>query len=140
MIEHVLVPMDESPLAERALAFALDVHPDADVTVLRVVDYIEEGYSAELLVGQDELRERALEKAERLFETARERAADHEGEFRTDTRFGKPSRIIPEYADEHDVDLVVMGSHGRSLVSRVLLGDVAGDVVREASVPVTVVR
>lgn len=132
--------MDHSPLARRALEFALDVHPTAEITVLHVVDYVEESYSAEMLVGPEELRKRAEERAERLFEEARERAADYDTALTTVIKFGNPSRTIVEYADEHDVDLVVMGSHGRSLVSRVLIGDTAQTVIQRASVPVTVVR
>jgi nucleotide-binding universal stress UspA family protein len=139
-VEHVLVPVDGSPLARKALDFALETHPDARVTILHVIDYVEEGYGAEMLVGPETLRERAEERSASLLDEARERAADHAGEVRTDSAYGKPSREIVAYADGHDVDLVVMGSHGRSGVSRVLLGSVAQTVVQRASVPVTVVR
>jgi len=140
VIEHVLVPMDESPMARRALAFALDAHPEAAVTVLFVVDYVEESYGAEMLVGPERLRERADERAERVFDRARDTAAERDASVETRTEYGDPARVVSEYADEHDVDLIVIGSHGRSLVSRVLLGDVADTVVRRAPVPVTVVR
>jgi len=53
---------------------------------------------------------------------------------------GRPTKVIVEYADDHDIDQIVMGSHGRSGMSRILLGSVAEIVVRRASVPVTVVR
>lgn len=140
MIDHVLVPMDHSPLARRALEHALEVHPDASVTVVHVVDYVEESYSAEVLVGPEELRERAEARTDDLFETARELAADHDVAVETVTRFGDPARTIVDYVDEADVDLVVIGSHGRSLLSRILLGDTADRVVQRAPVPVTVVR
>lgn len=140
MIKHVLVPMDRSPLARRALEFALKVHPEAKITVLHVVDYVEESYGAQMLTGPDELRARATTKAEQLFDEVREHAVDHQGELTTVTKFGKPQRVITDYAADHDVDLIVIGSHGRSLVSRVLLGDVVQTVVQRASVPVTVVR
>jgi nucleotide-binding universal stress UspA family protein len=140
MIEHVLVPMDDSPLAMRALDFALEVHASAAITVLRVIDYVEESYGAEMLVGGEEIRARAVEKAEELFERVRERTADHDGEVQTVTEFGAPARTIRQYAAEHDVDLIVIGCHGRSLVSRVLIGDVAQTIVQRAPVPVTVVR
>jgi nucleotide-binding universal stress UspA family protein len=68
MINHVLVPMDDSPLARRALDFATGVHAGADITVLHVIDYVEESYSAEMLVGPEELRERARTKIDRLFD------------------------------------------------------------------------
>lgn len=56
------------------------------------------------------------------------------------TEFGRPARTIVEYVEDHDVDHVVVGSHGRSGLSRTLLGSVAERVVRRSSVPVTVVR
>jgi nucleotide-binding universal stress UspA family protein len=56
------------------------------------------------------------------------------------TAFGDPARTIVDYVDDEAVDLVVMGSHGRSLVSRALIGDTAYTVVRRASAPVTLVR
>jgi nucleotide-binding universal stress UspA family protein len=140
MIDHVLVPMDHSPLARRALEFALDVHPTAELTVLHVVDYVEESYGAEMLLGREELRERATARADRLFEEATDLAAEYDRTLTTVTEFGDPARTIVDYVDAADVDLVVMGSHGRSVVSRVLVGDTAHTVVQRASVPVTVVR
>ncbi|WP_435345840.1 universal stress protein [Haloarchaeobius sp. HRN-SO-5] len=140
MVDRVLVPMDDSPLARRALDFALEVHPEADITVLNVIDYVEESYSAEMLVGGEELRARATERANALLEDARERATDHAGEVTTVVEFGNPSRVIVDYAEENPVDVVVMGGHGRSMVARMVLGDVAQTVVQRATVPVTVVR
>lgn len=140
MVERVLVPMDDSPLARRALEYALEVHPDATITVLHVVDYVEDSYGAELLLGPDELRERAEARAESVFETARETVGDRGTAVETVTRYGDPARAITRFVDEESVDVVVLGGHGRSLLSRVLLGSVAASVVRRASVPVTVVR
>ncbi|WP_321168799.1 universal stress protein [Salinigranum salinum] len=140
MIDHVLVPMDDSPLARRALDFATAVHSGANITVLHVIDYVEESYSAKMLVGPEELRERARIKTDRLFDEVRERIGEYEGEVETVVKFGTPAREITDYAADHDIDLIVMGCHGRPLVSRVLMGDVAQTVVQRASVPVTVVR
>jgi nucleotide-binding universal stress UspA family protein len=53
---------------------------------------------------------------------------------------GSPSRDITEYAAENPCDLVVMGTHGRSGVDRLLLGSVAERVVRTSPVPVLTVR
>jgi nucleotide-binding universal stress UspA family protein len=53
---------------------------------------------------------------------------------------GTPHTEILEYADEHDVDLVVMGTHGRTGVERHLLGSVTEKVVRMADAPVVTVR
>lgn len=53
---------------------------------------------------------------------------------------GSPSREIVDYATENDVDVIVMGTHGRSGVDRLLLGSVAERVVRSSPVPVLTIR
>lgn len=140
MTTHILVPMDSSPLAERALEHALEMYPRARITVLYVIDHIEQSYSARALLGTEELRKRGEERADEIFETAADIADEYDATVETRTVFGDASRQIVSYAEEHDVDQIVIGSHGRSAVSRLILGDVAKDVVRRATVPVTIVR
>jgi nucleotide-binding universal stress UspA family protein len=53
---------------------------------------------------------------------------------------GKPSATIVEHAAEDDCDLIVMGTHGRGGIDRLLLGSVAERVVRRSTVPVMTVR
>jgi nucleotide-binding universal stress UspA family protein len=53
---------------------------------------------------------------------------------------GSPSREIVRYAEEQDCDLIVMGTHGRGGIDRLLLGSVAERVVRASEVPVLTVR
>lgn len=139
-IERLLVPFDGTPLAEKALEYALETYPDAEVTVLHVVDYVEENYIAEALVGTEALRERAHNRSESLLADAKAIASEVDREVSTTTRVGKPAREIVDYSEEHDVDLIIIGSHGRSLVTRVLLGSVAETVLRRAPTPVLVVR
>lgn len=139
-VDHVLVPTDGSPLSAEALDYATTVHPTARLTLLYVVDYVEEVHLAEALVGFEELHKRATNRARDLLADAAARIDDHEGEVRTDFVFGKPSREIVEFAANHDVDLIVVGSHGRGRLGRVLLGSVAQRVLQRATVPVTVVR
>lgn len=69
-------------------------------------------------------------------------ALDRLGNTPTETAIveGSPSTEIVEYAEETDCDVIVMGTHGRSGVDRLLLGSVAGRVIRSAPVPVTTVR
>jgi universal stress protein A len=55
-------------------------------------------------------------------------------------RVGAPADAILEYVAEHGIDLVVMGTHGREGVARMLLGSVAETVVRKASCPVLIVH
>lgn len=139
MAFRVLVPMDDSEMAENALEFALQAHPDAEVTVLHVVGGASPfmGDAVSLALA-DDLEEAAEERAEPIFDRAHELATEHDREIETIIALGQPSRAIVERADEYDV--VVMGSHGRNLKSRVLIGNVAERVSRRSPVPVTLVR
>lgn len=53
---------------------------------------------------------------------------------------GHPAEELDTYAASHDIDLVVIGSHGRKGLDRLLIGSVADKVVRGAKVPVLIVR
>ena len=55
-------------------------------------------------------------------------------------RFGEPAEEILEEARESGVDLVVMATHGRSGVARLMLGSVAEGVLRRSEVPLVLVR
>ncbi|WP_266080620.1 universal stress protein [Haladaptatus caseinilyticus] len=58
----------------------------------------------------------------------------------TDIQIDVPHRTIIEYVDEHSIDLVVIGIHGRTRLRHTLLGSVAEQVVRTSSAPVLAVR
>jgi nucleotide-binding universal stress UspA family protein len=88
-------------------------------------------------------------RSEELGERAREYGAALVGEVanqlgdvstRTEVRGGVPHEVILDYADTHGIDLVVMGTHGRTGLDRYVLGSVAERVVRMADVPVMTVR
>ena len=135
----VLVPIDGSQQAEEALDTAVSEFPDAEIVLLHVIDPIDSGYEAENVVPghAEDWYEAHEETAHDLFERASERTGR---EFETAIEVGRPAREIVEFAEREAVDHVVMGSHGRSGVARILLGSVAETVVRRSPVPVTVVR
>lgn len=140
--EHVLVPLDGSPLADDALVHALETY-DCRVTVLNVVTPLDAGMSEGGVIEPDESRqEAAIERSERLVATARERAAESGREIQTVVETGDPADAILDTCVAEAVDHVVMGGHGgdRSAVARRLLGTVATRVVGEAPCSVTVVR
>ncbi|WP_255197230.1 universal stress protein [Halorarius litoreus] len=141
MDKHLLVPIDGSEPANAAVAFAYEQFPDARVTLLHVINPTRAGYGAQAGIPSfsEEWYDDAEEAADELFETARADAPPGV-DLRTEVEVGQPSRVIVEFADDHGVDQIIMGSHGRKGVSRILLGSVAEAVVRRAHVPVTVVR
>jgi nucleotide-binding universal stress UspA family protein len=142
MVTRILVPYDGSEQADHALEFAFGEFPDAEVRVLHVIDPVEAGYSTQpTAFGRaEEWFESAKEGAEEMFESVRERAEEAGVTVETSVEVGRPSRVVVEEAEAEDIDQVVMGSHGREGVSRILLGSVAEAVVRRSPVPVTVVR
>jgi len=142
MAKRILVPVDGSDPADTALEFALDEYPDADITALSVVDPTDVGYGPIDAAPStfEHLQESAEERVEQVLEEARVRADERGVKLTTEMVVGVPSRAIVEWAEENDVDGIVIGSHGRRGVTRVLLGSVAESVVRRSPVPVTVVR
>ncbi|WIV68367.1 universal stress protein [Natrialbaceae archaeon AArc-T1-2] len=152
----ILVPTEGSPLSQKALEVALSDYPDADLVVLHVMDPIGSGLSLIDVMRPTfddgapagsvspeywrEWHEQAERKAEAVFENARETAAEHDLSAETVLEFGEPDDVILEYAEENEVDRIVMGSHCRTGAERFLLGSVAERVVKRAPVPVMVVR
>ncbi|GGO02683.1 MULTISPECIES: universal stress protein [Haloarcula] len=140
--EHVLVPLDGSPLADEALVHALETF-DCRLTVLNVVAPLDSAMSeGGILEPGEERREEATARADRLVERAERRAADVDRTVETAVETGDPAETILDYAAANDVDQIVMGGHGgdRNELARRLLGTVATAVVDEAPVTVTVVR
>ena len=149
MARQILVPLDGSPLGRKALSVALEEHPDAEIHALHVIDPTEPGYSYVSLGvdaydtprhGSDEWYDRAEEFAEEIFDDAAELAADHDTELTTATRVGRPSREIVGYAEDNEIDHIILGSHGRDRESRSLVGSVTDAVVFRSPVRVTMVK
>jgi nucleotide-binding universal stress UspA family protein len=136
--DEVLIPTDGSESAERAARYGqvLAEAYGASVHVLSVVD--ERDFDG--VVDGDEA-DAGKTAAERTAQDAVERvAALFDGDVTTRVTVGIPSEEILAYVSETAIDLVAMGTHGRTGVERFLIGSVAERVVRHASVPVLTVR
>ena len=142
MPETILVPLDGSPLAERALQYAVETFPAAAITTIYIVNPIESVFVAESggLPAADELYENTQERAAAIHDAAKETVDAYDVELTTVTGIGRPGREILEYADEHGIDQIIMGSHGRDGVERAILGSVAETVMRRGTQPVTIIR
>jgi nucleotide-binding universal stress UspA family protein len=139
MLSRILVPMDDSEMAQRALEYALENHPDAEVTVLHVVGEPSSMWGAATgLALEENVEEAAEERAETVFDRARELAGEHDSEITTEVKLGDPTRAILNRAD--DFDAVVIGTHGGSMADRLLVGNVAQKVFRRSPVPVIAAR
>ena len=139
MTTRVLVPMDDSELAESALRYALETHADADVTVMHVVGEPSSMLGeATALALEDDIEAAAEEQASEVLARARAIADEYDRDIDTVVDMGRPGRAIVDRAESFDT--VVIGSHGSSLVDRLVIGNVAQTVFQRCPVPVTVVR
>lgn len=139
MYTEILVPTDGSPASDAAIEHAIDIADryDARVHALYVVDGA--AYST-LEAGADvvvEALESEGDEATRRVSTAAETAGV---DCTTSVVTGTAYRSIRDYVDEHEVDMIVMGTHGRKGLDRYLLGSVTERVVRTSDVPVLTVR
>ena len=139
---HVLVAMDGSPLAEKALKYTLGTF-DCQVTVLTVITPLDSPLSEGGVLESDTGRIReAEERAEQLIESAKAQVETADHRIETVIEVGDPAEAILEHVETHDIDQVVMGGHGGSegRLARRLLGTVTTAVIGDASVTVTVVQ
>ena len=134
----ILIPYDGSEPAQQAVDYALEHWSDHELILLRVIEAADGSLEAGVDLIKERLKESRQEGAVELPDELLDRLADVE--YDVEAVAGKPAREIVEFADENDISHIVIGSHGRSGPSRVLLGSVAERVVRRAPVSVTVVR
>jgi len=138
MYDRILVPTDGSPSMQAVVDHALELAAVHDATIhgLYVVDT---GSFATLPVETtwDGMTKLLKEEGDLAVSEFEEMAGDEPVE--TAIRDGNPSSEIVDYTREHDCDAVVMGTHGRAGIDRLLLGSIAERVVRDAPVPVVTV-
>ena len=138
-IENILVPTDGSDGARAAArpAGVMALANDATVHTLSVVDVRSMGVDVRSDLILDELQT----VAEDAVGTIEADLADAGVQsIRTHIVDGIPHRALQSYVEEHDIDLVVMGTHGRTGLERYLLGSVTEKFLRTSPVPVMTVR
>ena len=158
---QVLIPLDGSDFGRQVVPYVLQVlHPDVHLlTVVRVSDVPEghvpmpsrplvldgwivgeESPTDEPPIFQSQVAAGAVANLQEEVLVDARALADAGFEVHAVVRFGNPSDEIVELVREGEFALVVMATHGRSGVERVLLGSVAGHVLRHVHVPVMMVR
>ena len=135
--ERILVAVDGSIHSEYAVdqAISLGDMCNSTIFIVSVVDlYPEQMEVAPALV------EKMSKEARDLLDSAKEKVDQANIPCETIVHMGgKPHEFIIKEAKERDIDLIVLGTHGRSGLSRVLLGSVAQNVIGHAQCPVLVV-
>lgn len=139
MVKHLLLPVDGSPQSVEALRFVDSEWGDARITLLHVIDPVNGSRASAFPAGSEEWYDDARKRAESLFDDARA-VLPPEATVETRVEVGRPAATILDVAREGEVDHVVVGSHGREGITRILLGSVAEAVARRSPVPVTIAR
>lgn len=138
----VLLPTDGSEASERAVTQVVRSYRTEgpmEVHLLNVQIPIESGH-ARMFVSEDDIESYYREEAVQQLQRARH-LLDEAGVPHTDhIAVGHVADTIARYASEKGMDRIVMGTHGRSGLTHLLLGSVATDVLRASSVPVMLVK
>jgi nucleotide-binding universal stress UspA family protein len=137
-IKKILIPLDGSALAESSIGTAVEMGRShgAGVLLMRAVE-------ARALPGGDliEAQVEVVREAEQYIESVAKRL--REGGFEhveTGVWYGPPAASIVDAARLRGIDLIVMTTHGRSGLGRLILGSVAEAVLRGTTVPILVLR
>jgi len=141
-----MVPLDGSELAECVLP-----HVEAfisqcrfrTIVFVRVLEAITPAVAGEYAINVDEMENREANRkasAEAYLKQIIKRMKPGETGLEKKVLIGRPADKLADYADNNDVDLILMATHGRSGVSRWVRGSVADRILRGASVPVLMVR
>lgn len=139
MFKHIMVAFDNSAHAQKALTKGIEMAEAGDaaldlITVVQLPDY------AGTIDEVDEM----IRDGKKFYQEAHDRAAVEAKQrvalFNSKMLHGHTGETLVKYANDNEVDLIVMGSHGRSAVGRLLLGSVSSYVVKHAKCPVLIVR
>ncbi len=134
--KHILVPLDLSTNSLEAIdvATSLAKAENGQITFLytSIPDLpTESGYAAIEMAAATRAAQVELEQI---------RPSDPSVVFHHEVRRGEPASEIIKFAKEHRVDMIVLTTHGRTGISRLLMGSVAEHVIRKAPCPVLTLR
>ncbi|OHB39259.1 MAG: hypothetical protein A3C38_06425 [Planctomycetes bacterium RIFCSPHIGHO2_02_FULL_50_42] len=142
-IKKILCPVDYSVCSSEAMKYAAHIaaEDDAKVYLMHVIDIRSFGHESPL---DTEIPKPSPETLERIRkELAEDLVHEKDGKrvaVEAIVVVGKPIEEILKVAKEKKIDLIVMGTHGRTGIPHVVIGSVAENVVRKASCPVLTVR
>jgi nucleotide-binding universal stress UspA family protein len=142
-LKRILMPTDFSSCADRALRYAADLAQafSSEIILLHVFDsrVVDSLFNMKKMSGE-EAREAMLKVAKKRMKKLRK--ADFTKGLKLSEHYadGFPPRVVPQVAEEMEVDLIVMGTHGDTGLAQLLYGSTAEGVVRRAPCPVLTVN
>ena len=148
MYKKIMVPLDGSKLAECVfphLETIVKGCKSAEVIIVQAVEPLSIPYGREVSQLTSLEQVKAFEthqkvEAEKYLKEMVARLKKTGVNAKADVVYGKASEALSDYANKHDIDLVIIATHGRAGVSRWVWGSVADRLVRSVSAPVLMVR
>lgn len=138
MYDDILLPTDGSPGAEAAIDHAV-AQANQNSAVVHAVHVIEVTDMGDVTEDTGNMQNKLRSSARELLEPILDAAEKAEVESVEAVVEGRPHEKLVDYIEDNDIDLVVMGSHGKTGLSRILLGSTAEKVVRHSPAPVLTV-
>ena len=140
MYKRILLPLDGSPLAEQAVphAIAQAERFQAELILLKVLPPLPERSMSS--PGRRQAEDLSAQLAREYLEGVAASIREQDIPVRVVTVEGQAHPQIVQFAEENEVDMIVMSTRGQSGLSRWLMGSIADRVVRGATVPVLLVR
>ncbi len=138
----VLVPVDGSANSERVIDALLAEHaagPAPDIILLNVRIPIDSGH-ARMFVSPDQIEAYYREEGVEDLKLARDKLDAAGVRYHWHVATGRIADTILHFARQHQVDRIVMGTHGRTALAHLVLGSVASAVSRNSPVPVTLIK
>ena len=145
MYHKIMVPVDESVAAKRALQEAIMLAKlcNSVIRVVNVVDLAQFSWGGVGAMPSEEVRKAVNAAGEKGVREAQEMLAQSQIPFEIEvieSAGDKIADLLIREATEYEVDLVVMGTHGFSGFMHVLMGSVAEGVLRQSDIPVMLLR
>jgi nucleotide-binding universal stress UspA family protein len=150
MYQKILVPLDGSDLAECVLPHLETISRGCEITTIvfvRVVDPTvppaRSPNSSEFGLrkkDREQLDKHRKSAAEEYLQQLTEKLEYNWAQVETEVLVGTVAESIAEYAEKNSVDIIIIASHGRSGISRWVMGSVADRILRSACVPVMMIR
>ncbi len=142
--KKILVPLDGSGWGQRSIPHAVDLARanDSELILLHVFHAPASEFTPEIaLAGQEQQIQQAREQMKQYLIGLRAELRGEQIQVRTHMIEGQGvARLVCDFVESEGVDLVVMSTHGRSGLSRLVFGSIASEIMQCANVPVLLVR
>ncbi len=136
-INTILCPIDFSDASRKAVRYAHEfaVTMRAQIFLLNVVDI-----PIESILNNVQLDEDLEKSAQENLDVVKNELLSEGLRVESAVKIGDPAEVIIDHTAKLDVNLIIMGSHGKKGLSRLIMGSVAETVLRNADCPVLIVK